>query len=323
MPHTAHPVTLSDVFAARRRIAPHVRRTPLLESTWLSSLGHSQVMLKLETLQVTNSFKARGALNATWQLVAERGREVTIVTASAGNHGRAIAWAAEQLGARAIVFTAKDAAQAKTNAIRRHGAELRAVAASYEEAERLAQTFARETDAVFISPYDHPQVIAGTGTIAIELLEDQPDLDAVAVPIGGGGLISGIAVALKALNPSVRVIGIEAEQSAAFTAARAEGRIVTIDVGPTIADGLGGNVDANTITWPFIRDLVDEVVVVPEDALRRGIRELAAHDHLIAEGAGIAAAAAVASGLLHGATRTAVVLSGSNIDIERLSDLLR
>jgi threonine dehydratase len=316
-------VTLADVYAARQRIAPHVKRTPVMPSWWLSDASGATVLLKLESLQPTNSFKSRGALNAAMQVLAVHGRDVTIVTASAGNHGRAIAWAAEQLGIRAIVFTPKTAPETKTRAIVRHGAELRAVAANYEEAERLAQHHARETGGTFVSPYSHPDVIAGTGTIGLELMEDVPELDAVLVPIGGGGLISGIAIAVKALDPRVAVIGVEAEASSAFSAARAAGRIVEISVGDTIADGLGGNVDPETMTWPVIRDLVDRIVVVHEDAIRQAVRTLLAEDHLVAEGAGVAAIAAAAGLAGIEGRRAAAILTGSNIDLDRLTALLQ
>ena len=177
----------------------------------------------------------------------------------------------------------------------RHGADLRAVAANYEEAERLAQQHARDTGDAFVSPYSHRDVIAGAGTIGLELLEDVPDLQAVLVPIGGGGLISGVATAIKGLDPRIEVIGVEVEASCAFSAARAAGHIVEITVGETIADGLGGNVDPETITWPIIRDLVDRIIVVPEPALRQAVRTLLAEDHLVAEGAGVAAIAAAAA----------------------------
>ncbi len=317
------PVALADVFAARKRIAGHVRRTLLVDCGWLTRTTGTHVALKVETLQVTSSFKARGALNAAMRLHDGRGRDATIVTASAGNHGRAIAWAAERLGMRAIVFTPRDAPKAKTDAIRRHGADLRADAASYEDAERLAKAWAAESGDTFISPYDHPDVIAGAGTIGIELMEDDPGLEVVVVPLGGGGLVSGIAVAMAGLAPSVAVIGVEAQASNAFAAARMAGRIVPIDVGHTIADGLGGNVDPQTITWPFIRDLVQDVAIVPEPRLRQTIRDLAAEEHLVAEGAGIAAVAAIAGNqvALNG-RRAAAILSGANIDVARLASLL-
>jgi threonine dehydratase len=318
-----HPVTLSDIYSARRRIAAHVRRTPLVESFWLSDACRAEVRLKLETLQVTCSFKSRGALNAALRVAESSGPGTIVATASAGNHGRALAWAAERLGLRAVVFTPRDAPRAKTSAIRRHGADLRADAASYEDAERQAQRFAADTGAVFISPYDHPDVVAGAGTVGLELIEDDPELDAVVVPIGGGGLVSGIAVATKGIKPSITVVGVEAEASQAFSAARAAGHVVRVEVGDTIADGLGGNIDPETITWPMVRDLVDRIVVVPETMLHEGIRGLVEEEHLIAEGAGVAAIAAVLSETKSfEGRRVAVILSGANIDRQRLARLL-
>ena len=320
--NTMLPVTLADVFAARRRIAPHLGPTPLVTSDSLSEANGAPVLLKLESLQVSGSFKSRGALNAVRQLdAASRARGV--VTASAGNHGRAVAWASQLSGISATVFTPRAAPETKTRAILRHGAALRAEAANYEEAERMAQGFAWDTGAVFVSPYNHPHVVAGAGTIALELAEQTPELETVVVPVGGGGLISGIAIALRAIVPSAEIVGAEVEASCAFAAARRAGRIVPIEVGATIADGLGGNVEPDTITWPVIRDLVDRVVVVAEGDLTRGIRRLLAEDHLLAEGAGIAAIAAVATGRAGTrGRRTAALLSGANIDIDRLQTVL-
>jgi threonine dehydratase len=316
------PVTLSDIQAARGRTAADVRRTPVVSSDWLSDASGGTVLLKLESLQVTNSFKSRGALNAAMQVVARHGQGATIVTASAGNHGRAIAWAAERLGVKAIVFTPRTAPETKTRAIARHGADLRAIADDYEEAERLAQQHARDTGDVFVSPYNHPDVIAGAGTIGLELMEDIPCLQSILVPIGGGGLISGVATAMKALDAGIEVIGVEVEASSAFSAARAAGCIVNITVGETIADGLGGNVDPETITWPVIRDLVDRIVVVPERAVREAVRNLLAEDHLVAEGAGVAAIAASAGLAGIEGRRAAVLLTGANIDMPRLTSLV-
>jgi threonine dehydratase len=318
-----HSVTLSDIFSARHRISAHVRRTPLVESSWLSAVCRGDVRLKLETLQVTCSFKSRGALNAAIRVAETSGPGTAVVTASAGNHGRALAWAAERLGLRAIVFTPRAAPRAKTDAIRHHGADLRADAESYEDAERQAQRFAADSGAVFISPYDHPDVVAGAGTIGLELIEDDPELDAIVVPIGGGGLVSGIAAATKGIRPGIAVVGVEAEASRAFSAARAAGHVVRVEVAHTIADGLGGNVDPNTITWPMVRDLVDRIVVVPESGLHEAIRGLVGEEHLVAEGAGAAAVAAIlcAPSNLEG-RRVAAILSGANIDRQRLAGVL-
>lgn len=311
----------SDVLAARQRLAPVVRRTPLVESEWLARISGAETRLKLESLQISHSFKARGALNALLMLASEG--EQSVVTASAGNHGRAIAWAASRVGLTATVFTPRSAPAAKLDAIRACGADLRAGAGDYEEAEALALAFSRESGVPFVSPYNDAGVIAGGGTVGLELVEDWPDIEAVLVPVGGGGLVSGVALAFKALRPAGRVIGVEAEASAAFSAARASGRLVRIDVQPTIADGLGGNVEPGTITWPLIRDLVDQLVTVGEDDLRAGIRRLVGEQRLIAEGAGAAAVAALAAQRadLEG-RRAAVIVSGANIDTAKLASLL-
>ncbi len=315
-------IPVDDILAAQRRLAPHLPPTPLVHSPWLSSRASADVRLKLESLQVTRSFKVRGALNALTRLAATDPPPV-VVTASAGNHGRAVAWAADRLGLRAVVFTPSTAPLAKLGPIRGHGADLRPIAADYEDAERLAMDYARTTGAAFVSPYSHEDVIAGGGTVALEIRETWPEVDTIVVAIGGGGLISGIARIARASNPAIRVVGVEAAQSCAFTAARAAGRIVPITVGTTLADGLGGNVEPGTLTWEYIRDLVDEVVTVSEDDLAQGLRGLVAHDHLIAEGAGVAAVAAVAADRIPLASgRVAVVVSGANIDTTTLIEIL-
>src|SRR5215510_13637846 len=243
--------TPRDVVAARQRIRDRFPATPLHESAWLSHHVGARVSLKLESMQVTGSFKTRGALNALLRLGTNHDRE--IVTSSAGNHGRAIAYAAEMLGMRAVVFTPRDAAETEVAAIRRHGARLEQVAGRYDEAEAAATRYAAHTGATFLSPYNHPDVVAGGGTIAFEILDVAPDVDTLVVPIGGGGLISGIAIAAKAVAPSIRVVGVEAEASSAIATSLRNGRITTIDPQPTIADGLGGNVDPETITFPIIQ----------------------------------------------------------------------
>jgi threonine dehydratase len=316
-------LTLDDIQRARTRIAGHVIATPLVGSPWLSAKTGASVRLKLESLQVSHSFKVRGALNAVLRLREAPGSPPPVVTASAGNHGSAVAWAADLSSIPATVFTPRDAPRSKLNAIRQSGADLRDVADHYEHAEQLALAYAREHGAVFISPYNHPDVIAGAGTTGLEILGDWLDVDAVVVPVGGGGLISGIAIALKALKPGVRVIGVEADASCAFSAARRAGHIVRVEVGPTIADGLGGNVEPDTLTWPYVRDLVDEVVTVPEADLWRGIRDLLAEEHLVAEGAGIAGIAALLGRhVTLEAQRVAVIVSGANIDLTRLREVI-
>lgn len=322
------------MLSARRRISRFVRRTPLIQSSWLSRLAHADVHLKLETLQVTNSFKIRGACNALLCLLEERrspdsdrrhsrSESESVVTASAGNHGRAVACAAEALGVRATIFTPAAAPETKLSAIRRHGADLRAIATDYDEAEQLAKEFARSEGAVFISAYNDRDVIAGAGTIALEIMEDLPAVNAVVCPLGGGGLLSGIATTLRQLNPSCRSVGAEASASPPFHTSLAAGHITTINVRPTIADGLAGNLDPEAMTFDIVRRTIDHVELVSEEELAEGIRGLLSEEHLIAEGAGVAGVAAVIAGRLQLERRTvAVILSGANIDAAKLSALL-
>jgi threonine dehydratase len=313
-----------DVLRARRRIAPHVRRTPLVRSTWLSDASGGDVWLKLESLQVTNSFKSRGAFNAVIARLERRDeRPRQLVTASAGNHGRALAAAAETFGLPLVVFTPTDAPAAKLDAIRRHRADLRAEGRDYDEAERMAKAFARDSGAEFISPYNDRDVIDGAATIALELFEDAPQLDTLVVPIGGGGLISGVAAAAKSIDGHVEVVGVEVEASCAFQTSVRAGHLVEIVPGETLADGLGGNPDPETITFDIVRRFVDRIVTVSEAALAAAVVGLVEREHLIAEGAGAAASAAVASRRVDVAgRRVAAIVSGSNIDRARLIAVL-
>jgi threonine dehydratase len=315
-------MSIVDVFEGRRRIAPYIVRTPLVSSHWVSECSGASVWLKLESIQRANSFKSRGAFNAVLAR-RERGGVERIVTASAGNHGRALAEAAATFGLSLVVFTPTDAPHAKLDAIRLHGADLRAEAPDYDEAERRAKAFARETGADFISPYSDVDVIAGAATVALEMLEDAPDIDTFVVPIGGGGLASGVARVVKAIGASRAVIGVEVEASHAFHESRAAGHLVEIVAGPTLADGLGGNPDPETITWPHIQQLVDRIVLVGEDDLRHALVGLIEHEHVVAEGAGAAATAALVSNRLDvKGRRVGAIVSGANIDRARIATLL-
>jgi threonine dehydratase len=317
-------MTLLEVLRARRRIAPYVRRTPLVRSSWLSDLTGADVFLKLESVQHSNSFKSRGAFNA---IVArlERGASALtrLVTASAGNHGRALAAAAETFGLPLTVFTPADAPTTKLTAISRHGAELRAEGRDYDEAERMAKAFALDTGAAFISPYNDADVIAGAATVALEIFEDAPGIDTLVVPVGGGGLISGVAAVAKGLSAASTVVGVEVEASCAFQTSVRAGKLVEIVPGPTLADGLGGNPDPETITFEPIQRLVDRIVTVSEPDLEAAVVGLVTAEHLITEGAGAAATAAIVGRRVDlSGRRAAVVVSGANIDRQRLADLL-
>jgi len=299
-----------------------VLRTPLRHSPWLSKLTGREVRLKLETLQPTFSYKIRGAFNAVLRLRTGDPAAVpaALVTASAGNHGRALAHAARIAGLPLTVYASQHAPRVKIEAMRAEGADLR-LCTDYDEAERRAK--AHGAGAVFISPYAHPDVIAGAGTVGLEIVEDWPEVDTIVVAIGGGGLISGIAIAARTAAAPVAIVGVEAEASSPFTAGLAAGRIVEVEVRPTLADGLAGNLDPETPTFELVRSLVERVVRVSEAALRSAIAGVAREERLVVEGAGSAGVAALLSGQVGSlGRRVAVVLSGANIDPHVLAELL-
>jgi threonine dehydratase len=315
-------VTLDDITAARRRIGSVAFATPLRASDWLSS-DRATVLLKLETIQPTCSYKIRGAFNAARRLLDESSDpEPRLVTASAGNHGRALAHAAKMLNLPLVVFIAADAPRAKIDAIRAAGADLRECE-DYDAAERQGKDYAAAGHGVFISPYSHPDVIAGAGTIGLELIEQVPHLDAVVVPIGGGGLISGIGIAMKRLSPRTKIIGVEVSASCPFTRSLEAGRLVSIEVKPSLADGLTGNLDPDTITLDIVREVVDDIVVVDEPLLRRALAGVVTQEHVLVEGAAAAGVAAILGGQVNVKGTIAAILTGANIDRDRLLEVLR
>lgn len=313
-------VSLADVEGAAARIRGRVLRTPLRHSPALSAATGGEIFLKLETLQPTFSYKIRGATNAVLRLVERcEAQAPAVVTASAGNHGRAMAHAAAAAGLHLTVYIAETAPRTKVEAIKAAGAELRPCA-DYDAAERSAKAHAATGEALFISPYAHPDVIAGAGTVALEILDDFPGIDAIVASIGGGGLISGAAIAARG---RAMVMGAEVEASTPFTRSLAAGHIVPIDVGDTIADGLTGNLDPESPTFELVRDLVQQVVVVREEETLDAIAFVAHHEKLIIEGATAVAIAAVRTRRLDlEGKRAAIVLSGANIDSEKLGKLL-
>lgn len=297
-------------------------RTPLRRSEWLSGETGAEVYLKLETLQPTFSYKIRGAWNAVLAM-RERGDSRAIVTASAGNHGRGLAYAARLEGRPLRVYAPATAPQTKLEGMRSLGADVR-LTEDYDAAERSAKADAERTAAVFISPYSHADVIAGAGTVGLEILEDCPDLDIAFVPVGGGGLISGIAIALESTRASV--VGIEAQASCPFTRSLEAGRIVAIEVAPTIADGLAGNLDPDAVTFDIVRRLVSRIEIVAEDEIRSALGRVVNEERLVVEAAAAVAVAGARRQRFKPAERTAqkvaVVLSGANIDAKTLRAII-
>jgi len=305
-------MTLSDFRQVRARIHPHIRITPIVPSEV------PNLFLKLENLQHTHSFKVRGAYARILELVGT-GDKRTVLTVSAGNHGQAIAHAASTYKMPCLVVVPASAPRTKIEAIRRSGAELRIEGSNYDEAEaRTLQLATRTNDYVFVSPYNDHFVILGQGTLGFEILEQLPVVSAIVVPIGGGGLAAGVSAAVKQLRRRVRVVGVQAEASAAIYHSLKAGRMLTVPDHPSIADGIAGNIDLQTITFPIIQKYVDEVVLVSEDEIKAAIHGLLSREKLVAEGSAAAAFAAVATGKIRMDGAAVAVITGGNIDLQTL-----
>lgn len=310
-------VSPADVERAREVLAGRIHRTPTFGS---ASLG---VSLKAELFQKTGSFKVRGALAKISTLDADA-RARGVVTFSAGNHAQAVAWAARAAGIHAVVVMPERASQTKAAASRGYGAEVVLYGASGLEALDRAHALERERGLVFLHPFDDEVVCSGAGTTGLELMEQVPDLDAVVVPIGGGGLISGIAVAVKEISPRTRVYGVEPTGAPAMRRSLDAGHPVQLDSVRTIADGLAAPM-AGQVNYEIVRRYVDDVVLIDDETIAEGLRELLASTKLLAEGGGAAATAAVLARAIpfpQGA-RVAAIVSGGNIDLDKLATLLR
>ena len=314
-------MTITDVQAAADRIRSTAWKTPLVPSPWLSDIARASVWLKLETVQATGSYKIRGATNALARLKAARPDVGTVITASAGNHGQAVALAASALGVRARIYLPKSAPDAKRRDMARLGADIVEVP-TYDAAEAQAHDEAQRNGAVYVSPYNDADVIAGAGTVALEMFDERPELDTVIVPLGGGGLLSGTAIVARARAPQSFIIGTESAASPVFTSALAAGRPVTVEVHDTLADGLAGNMDADSMTFGVVRDLVDRVIAVPEPDIAAAMRDLILKERLVAEGASATAVAAILGGLDLSGRHVGVILSGRNVDAHVIARVL-
>lgn len=305
--------TLRDIEAARRRLDGIARVTPVYGSETFSRVTGRTVHLKAENLQRTGSFKVRGAYNRL-AVLNEAERRAGVITASAGNHGQAVAWAARETGVRATVFMPEDAPMAKIDATRNYGASVELVGQMFDESLSAARRRAEETGAVFVHAFEDELVIAGQGTIGLELAEQLPDLETVVVAVGGGGLASGIALALRELRPDVKVVGVQAEACAPL--AGGTERL------PTIADGIAVK-SPGELTSAILRDLADDLVVVSEEEISAAIIMLLERAKLVVEGAGAVPVAALLAGRVPGDGPAVAVLSGGNIDPTLLIEVMR
>ncbi len=318
---TSLPVTIADIRAAAVRIGPHIRRTPLTHSLALSRRVGSAVWLKQENRQRTGSFKPRGALNKL-MLLDEDERAGGIVAASAGNHALGVAFACQAIGVDNVdIFVQRNAARAKLSKLEAYRVRVHLVGDTFEDAQQAALAHAHDTGAVFVSAYDDPAVIAGQGTCGLEIVEQTREVEAVVVPVGGGALIGGIAVAVAETYPDARIVGVNPVASPSALLSLQQGRALDpFDHEPTLADGLAGGF--GRVPFPILQELVDDIVLVSEQELKAAIATLIDCDQLLAEASGAAALAAVLAGKIRVPAHVVVVISGGNIDSAELRIIL-
>jgi threonine dehydratase len=314
-------ISLQDIQDARKAIAPFVKSTSLVRSQFLSNYCSGDVFLKLENLQITNSFKIRGAFNRLLRLSAkEKGG---IITASAGNHGQAVAYAARKLNFPARIVVPKTTPKIKIDSIKKYAVCLVLFGDTYDEAEQKAKELARKDGCAYISPYDDELIIAGHGTIGLEIIEALPNVDAVVVPVGGGGLISGISIAIKSTKPKVQVIGVQSEASPVMYESLKAGKIVEARKTETIAEGLSGGIEKGSITFKIAQEYVDKVLLVREKTIRRAIYLLWTYEKQVTEGSGAAAIAPIIENKnLFGGKTVVAVITGGNIEAKLFQSIL-
>lgn len=308
-------ITLENIQVAHERIRNVIYPLRITDSPVLSAKYASDILLAHEYLQITGAFKLRGALNAVLQL-SEADKKVGVTAVSTGNHGKALAYASKKAGVPCIICMSKLVPQNKVDAIRALGAETRIVGKSQDEAEVEVNRLVEEEGYVMLPPFEHPHIIEGQGTLGLEILEQVPDVDTVLVQISGGGLISGIAKAIKLQKPNVRIIGISMERGSAMITSQHQGKPVEVEELPTLADSLGGGIGLNN-RWTFeiVRNHVDELVLLSEEEIADGIRHAYFEEQIIIEGAGAVGIAALLAGKVKAKGKTIVLLSGKNIDM--------
>jgi threonine dehydratase len=312
----------ADLFdEARARVAPHIHHTPLLTSRLLSERTGFDIRLKAEMFQRTGSYKIRGPLNKFPQLEEEQRRR-GVICSSAGNHAQGVALAAAMYGMPAVVVMAENATPSKIAATKAYGADVVLHGTIWDEANERALELVEERGLTYIHPFDDLQLIGGQGTLGLEIYEDFPEADVVVVPIGGGGLISGVSMALKGRNPGIRIVGVESSGAPAMYRSVQEGRLVTLDEVDCAIDGLkvkrvGG------LTFEVVREFVDEIVTLPDEDIFRGLLWVMSHAKLVVEGAAAAPVAALLEGLVDApaGSKVVCVLSGGNVDLRQLESL--
>jgi len=310
-------IGLDKIEKARDRLNGHIERTPLIRSESLSRHSGEPVFLKLENLQPTGSFKLRGATNAVLSLSLDE-RLNGLVTASTGNHGRALAHAASAQGLTATICLSSLVPSNKVEAIRDLGADIRIVGKSQDDAMLEVARLVAEESMKAVPPFDDPRIIAGQGTMGLEVIDDLPKVEAILIPLSGGGLAAGIAAAVKAQRPKTRIIGVSMQRGAAMEASLKAGKPVDVEEQDTLADSLGGGIGINN-RWTFAicKALLDEVILLDEEEIAAGIKHAALQEDQIIEGAAAVGIGALLSGKFRPAGPTALIISGGNIDPEQ------
>lgn len=316
--------TTSDILLANRFLEGRIRRTPTEKSLPLSDITGGEVFLKWENQQITGSFKIRGALNKMFSL-GEEDRKKGVVTASSGNHAQGIAMAASMLGVKAAICVPDVCPETKQKAIRRLGGEwvdLRVSGAVYDDAENAAHELQKKEGMTYVSSFEDHWIVSGAGTVGLEMFLAEPELDMVIVPAGGGGLISGVALAAKSLRPQVEIWGVQSVASQPYVVSWPKGRVVEVEYGDSLADGLTGSIPQSLLD--LARRRVSGFIAVTEEDIARAIAWLHREHHQVVEGAGAVGVAALLSGRLSGwGRKVGVVISGGNIDHERLEGILK
>ncbi|GMA61217.1 hydroxyectoine utilization dehydratase EutB [Alicyclobacillus fastidiosus] len=319
-------IQLSDIVLASQQIYSYAKKTPTIYSERLSHTlaDGATVHLKLENLQQIGAFKVRGAAHAI-QSLSDEERNKGVTTFSTGNHGLAVAYVAKQMGIRAVICISNDVPNSKVAAIARTGAEIERVGHSQDEAEALCRQLNEEQGLTIIQPFDHPHVIAGQGTIGLELLEDVPHLDTVVVPLSGGGLIAGIALVMKSCGRNIRVVGVSMESGAAMYESIRRGKPTLVNETATLADSLRGGIGLdNRYTFPIVQSLVDEIVLVPEVEIQRGMQFMLKEHGMVVEGAAATGVGAILNRQIRNFGKHAVVIiSGKNVDEGVLQHLVQ
>ena len=313
-------INLSKISSAHKRIQAHVRKTPLEFSYQLSEQSGSEVYLKLENWQKTGSFKIRGAVNKMLSLSSEE-KEKGIITASAGNHGLGVAHAAKMLYIQGKIVVPENASLAKIKALQNYELELLKQGRDYDEAEEIAWQIQKREDLTFIHGFSDPEIIAGQGTIGLEILKDLPDANTIVVPIGGGGLIAGVAIAAKSINSKVKVVGVQSEASPAMFNSVQAARCVETPIDETIADGLAGRF-VTEWTLQLTQKYVDKVVLVSENGIKQAIKLVIENEHMLIEGSAAVGVAALLEERIKTPGKIVVILTGRNIHSQVLKEIL-